>query len=109
MVLRGALKDLPISLVDSKYLETSSWHLFPIFLSDSGIREKAQAALKEAGIGCTPFYERSLNQEKVFNKFTEGEWTTASKMAGSVLCLPMNPFVTKDDISYVADNLKKVL
>lgn len=104
-----ALKDLPINLVDSKYLETSSWHLYPVFLSDSGIREKAQAAFKEAGIGCTPFYERSLNQEKVFNKFTDGEWAEAEKMAGTVLCLPMNPFITQEDVSYVAENLKKVL
>ena len=104
-----ALKDLPINLVDASYIETSSWYLYPVFLGDAGIRAKAQEAFKEAGIGCTPFYERSLNQEKVFNKFSEGEWTIASKMAGTVICLPMNPFITEDDVAYVAENLKKVL
>lgn len=102
------LEGLPFELLDSKFLELSSWHLYPIQFESVANREKAQKALQEKKIGCTAFYEKSMADEKVLSQF-EGESTNARDFAGKTLCLPIHPFLKEDDQKVIADVLKKAL
>ena len=46
-----------------------------------------------------------MSQEKALVKFI-GEKEEAEKFAGRVLCLPMNPFITEEEIRFVSDKIK---
>ena len=99
------LKFLNNSLLPEKYLPLSSWHLFPLKLRNNGMRKRLQSYLTEFGIGCASYYEKSMSQEKALIKFI-GEKEEAEKFAGRVLCLPMNPFITEEEIRFVSDKIK---
>jgi dTDP-4-amino-4,6-dideoxygalactose transaminase len=70
------------------------------------MRKRLQNYLAESGIGCASYYEKSMSQEKALANFV-GEKEEAEKFAGSVLCLPMNPFITEEEIRFVSGKIKK--
>ena len=94
------LKDLTI--LPDKFLETSSWHLYPIQLATKESRIGLAEKLKANEIGFTPFYERALHQEKVLDQY-QGETEQSEQFAGRTLCLPMNPFLTQSEIDTVVN------
>lgn len=98
--------ELPITLLNDRHLETSSWHLYPIRVANSEIREKLQAHLQKHEIGCTPFYDQAMHQMKVLKNFKEGETKKAEELAGRSICLPMNPFLKEEDIQKVTSTIK---
>ena len=101
-------KHLPTTvgaLPEEKFLELSSWHLFPLKLESSEVRKALQKHLQEASIGCAPYYERSMSQEPALKSFF-GEREEAEKLAGRVLCLPMTPFLDEKSVLKVSDNIK---
>lgn len=102
------LKGLDLDLVDEKFLQTSAWHLYPIQLKDASTREALQAHLKSKDIGSTPFYDVALSQE-IPMKNCEGEKEVSEKKAGATICLPMHPFLTRDDAKTVADEIRNFL
>ncbi len=105
-----ALEGLPVRLLDKKFIETSSWHLYPICLASKDQRAKLQAHLQSKNIGCTPFYERAQTEEPALEKYKHlGEDQNARAFAGTVLCLPIHPFISKADVETVAAALKEVL
>ena len=97
---------LTINLIPQKYLESSSWHLYPIQLESRETREKMQAFFKKNEIGCTPFYDQALHQMKVLNKFS-GETENAEKFAGCTLCLPINPLLKASEVEEVVETIRK--
>lgn len=103
-----ALKELEVEILPDHYIESSSWHLYPIKLANKDQRVGLQEHLKNQGIGTTPFYERAMSQEKALGGYS-GEDTVAKSLAGRMLCLPMNPFVTKDDVKEVAREIANFL
>lgn len=104
----NALKELPIKLLKDDFLETSSWHLYPIQLESVSQREKVQAHFKEVNIGCTPFYDSALIDQKPIDK-SPGEYEVARNFAGKTICLPMHPFVSNEDIAFIKEELTKAL
>jgi dTDP-4-amino-4,6-dideoxygalactose transaminase len=101
-----ALADLPVSTLPEKYLCLSSWHLYPVQLQTIEQREQLMSFLREKGIGCTPFYERTMSQESPLSQY-EGEDHNARNFAGKTICLPMNPFLTEDAVNEVAQAIKE--
>lgn len=97
-----ALKELPIEIPEEKYNCLSSWHLYPVRLENSAVRERLAGFLKDKGIATAPFYERALSQEGALAGF-EGEDEEAKNLAGRVLCLPMNPFLSYEQVQYVKE------
>lgn len=95
-----------IEILDGKFINCSSWHLFPIKVKDEKIRKELQAFLADKKIGNTPFYERTLSQEKSLGGY-EGENENSLNLAGRVICLPMHPFLSKEDISFVSTAIKE--
>ena len=99
------LSEISHALPEEKFLELSSWHLFPLKLESIEVRKSLQKRLQEADIGCAPYYEKSMSQEPALKNF-HGEREEAEKLAGRVLCLPMTPFLDEKSILKVTDNIK---
>lgn len=104
-----ALKGLDVRILPAAFLETSSWHLYPIHMKTTEERIELQAKLKENEIGCTPFYDQALSEMGPLSKY-EGEDEVSKSFAGKTICLPMNPFMSQEDVNevskVVADFLK---
>jgi dTDP-4-amino-4,6-dideoxygalactose transaminase len=90
----------------NKYLSLSSFHLFPILLESQNIRQKLGEYLAEKGIGTAPFYLKSLAQEDAFSH-CQGECHNANKMAGRIICLPLNPTLDETQLKTVTDEIQR--
>ena len=100
------LPNLLDAMPNSKFLELSSWHLFPLRLESIEVRKSLQKRLQEADIGCAPYYEKSMSQEPALKDF-HGEREEAEKLAGRILCLPLTPFLDEQSILKVSNNIKE--
>ena len=102
------LKNIEIQIPDEKFLEISSWHLFPIQLKNREFKYALKEYLTEHKIGSALFYEKAMPEEKPL-KDVEGEKEKALTFAARTLCLPMNPFLTDDEINTVCKTVEKFL
>lgn len=102
----NALQGLPVKVLPENFICLSSWHLYPVQCESSEVREKLMNFLRDKEIGCTPFYERTLSQEPALQGY-EGEDEKARGFAGHTLCLPMNPFMSEQDVAEVAQAIKE--
>lgn len=102
------LEGLKAGLLDKKYITTSSWHLYPIQLKDKAQAQKLIDHLKGKEIGIAPFYEKALSQEASLSHL-EGEKTESERKAGATICLPIHPFLTSDEVKFIADEVKACL
>lgn len=101
-----ALQGLPIRMVPEKFLNLSSWHLFPIGVANREMKYKLKDFLTAEGIGNALFYEKALPEEGPISK-CEGETARSIEFAANTLCLPMHPFLTDADIEAVRVALAK--
>jgi dTDP-4-amino-4,6-dideoxygalactose transaminase len=101
-----ALKGLPIRMVPEKFLNLSSWHLFPIGVESKEQKYKLKDYLTQNGIGNALFYEKALPEEGPIAHY-EGETKNSITFAGQTLCLPMHPFLTDEEINLVKATLQK--
>ena len=95
-----------LKLLPSSFLPRSSWHLYPVQLASVEIRKRLQNFLKSKGIASAPFYEKALSQEAALAGLS-GEDKMASSLAGRILCLPIHPFLSEEEIQIVADTVGK--
>jgi len=102
------LKNLEIGLLPAKYLETSSWHLYPIRMANREQKYALQQFLKAKEIGSALFYEKSLPEERPLMN-AAGEKQVGPQFAAQCICLPLNPFLTSDDINTVCGAIKEFL
>lgn len=90
---------------------SSSWAQYTIQLSvPSGNgtfnREALQAKLKGKGIPSMVYYPTPMSQQTAFKEVHKYTLTpNAQRLAKSVLSLPMHPYLTRQDIRFVAENL----
>lgn len=94
------LAPLPLRLSPETFLEHSSWHLFPIRCQDASERKELMSFLKERQIGTALFYEKALTEEMPLQEFP-GDVTVAPEFNQQVLCLPLNPFLSLEQLEYV--------
>lgn len=99
------LKDLPIEMVPEKYLPISSWHLFPIRLSTREEKYALKEHLAKSSIGSALFYEKAMAEELPCADI-EGEKKNALPFAAKTLCIPMNPFITPEQVDEVVACIK---
>jgi dTDP-4-amino-4,6-dideoxygalactose transaminase len=92
--------------VPEKYLNLSSWHLFPIRAKNRDEKYKLKDFLTENKIGSALFYEKAMAEELPLTQFA-GEKENALDFAARTLCLPMNPFLTEEKIDLVAQTIAK--
>ena len=95
-----------VKLISQKYLNYSSWHLFPIFVADEEQRKKLIEHLTSKKIGTGLYYPQAMSQFKTLASFKEqGEWIKAEEFGKKVLCLPMHSFLELEQIQYIAKEI----
>lgn len=86
----------------------SSWAQYTIQVSDKNEREALQAFLKEHGVPTMVYYPKPMHLQTAFSE--EKEYVSCSiseKLCETVLSLPMHPYLTDDEVSFVSDLVRK--
>lgn len=102
--------DLPLSHVP---LQDHAWHLFPIVLNAKAniTRNNLIEKLAEAGIGTSVHYKplHHMTYYKERYKLNATDYPNAEKTWQGNLSLPLYPFMTEGDLTYICDTLKQIL
>ncbi len=97
-----------LELVPQSYTKTSSWHLFPVRLETQEKKYALKEFLGAKSIGSALFYEKAMPEEAPL-KDVPGEKENAITFAHKTICLPMHPFLTREDVKLVSDTVKEFL
>ena len=97
-----------ISIPVIKKDRTSVWAQFSIRVEQ---REVVQRKLKAKGIPTAVHYPMPLHLQECFAYLAgkKGDFPIAEKVSVEILSLPMNPYLTEEEIDYITTNLIKIL
>lgn len=89
----------------------SSWAQYTIQLNDEETRDRLQAALKEAGIPSMVYYPKPMHKQEAFAgyDYKDEDCPNTTKLCGTVLSLPMHPYMKDEDIDLVVKTIEKNL
>ncbi len=89
----------------------SSWAQYTVRLESREERDRVQAELKEKGIPTMVYYPKPMHLQKAFDdaKNHDLDCGVTERLCGTVLSLPMHPYLKDEDIRTVAQALKEVL
>ena len=89
----------------------SSWAQYTVQLPVGVNREELQAKLKAQGIPTMVYYPRPMHLQGAFEgtDSADVECPVTDRLCATVLSLPMHPYLTKEEVKTVAENLKKAL
>ena len=94
-----------LKLLPTECVETSSWHLFPIRMKNREEAKSLVTHLQGKGIGCSDiYYAKSMAMEPALDG-VKGEREVANSMAGRVVCIPITPFLTSEDIKLISTEI----
>ncbi|WP_423186027.1 DegT/DnrJ/EryC1/StrS family aminotransferase [Alishewanella sp. d11] len=84
---------------------TSVWAQYTVRVQN---RDQLQATLQHAGIPTAVHYPLPLHMQECFQYLglRQGDFPVSEQAAQQVMSLPMNPFLTDEEIKYVIDILK---
>ena len=89
----------------------SSWAQYTIQLKDRATRDDVQAALKEKGIPTMVYYPKPMHCQQAFG--ITGEYgfdcSNTAALCGTVLSLPMHPYLSDADIAEVVNALREAM
>jgi dTDP-4-amino-4,6-dideoxygalactose transaminase len=82
------------------------WHLLVVRVRG---RDALATALREKGIGTGLHYPVALNQQPAFAFLGKGtgHYPIAERLCSEILSLPMDPFLTREQVRHVTDALKQ--
>lgn len=85
---------------------TSVWAQYTVRVQD---RDQVQEKLKENGIPTAVHYPMPLHMQECFQYLgiKQGAFPIAEQVAKEVMSLPMNPFLTDEEIAYIVNTVKK--
>ena len=83
---------------------SSAWAQYSIRVKN---RDVMQEKLKEKGIPTAVHYPMPLHLQECFDYlgYQKGDFPVAEKVSEEIMSLPMNPYVTEQDIEYIAQRL----
>jgi len=83
---------------------TSAWAQYSIRVQN---RDELQAKLKEKGIPTAVHYPMPLHLQECFEYlgYHDGDFPIAERVSEEIMSLPMNPYLTDDEIEYIAEAL----
>ena len=93
----------------------SSWAQYTIQLPTEEKRNALQAALKEAGIPSMVYYPKPMHQQTAFQNAqcimhnAQLNCDVAERLCGTVLSLPMHPYIEPSDIESICSTLLAAL
>jgi len=90
---------------------THVYHQYTIRITEEygHTREELMTFLMENEIGCGIYYPKPLHLHEHFRKmgYKEGDFPVSEKLAKEVLSLPVNPFVTEENVEMIVDKIKR--
>ena len=105
-IARSYTKDLDNSLIKpiTKEKRTSVWAQYTVRVKN---RDQIQEKLKESGIPTAVHYPMPLHLQECFQYlgYQKGSFPVAEKVSKEVLSLPMNPFLSVEEISYISSEI----
>ncbi|WP_321470615.1 DegT/DnrJ/EryC1/StrS family aminotransferase [Halarcobacter sp.] len=95
-------KDLILPYVDGK--ATSAWAQYSIRVKN---RDDLQVMLKEQGIPTAVHYPKPLHIQECFKYlgYKEGDFPISEIISSEIMSLPMNPYLTDEEIEYIVGKL----
>lgn len=101
-----ALKSSPLEVQSPQVVEgnTSVWAQYTLLSKEP---ETLQERLKEKGIPSVRYYSVPLHLQPVFSRlgYEKGEFPVTERVAAEGLSLPMNPYLSKEEVRRVAEAL----
>lgn len=99
-----ALKDKDLILPHINKNSTSAFAQYSIRVKNRG---EIQAKLKELGIPTAVHYPIPLHLQECFEYlgYKKGDFPISELVSSEIMSLPMNPYVSDDEISYISNNI----
>jgi perosamine synthetase len=95
--------------------ESHSWYLFSLTLDEkkaSVSRDKLVSELKERGVEADVSWPVPIHLQRYFREqfgFKEGDFPNAEKLSKSIFQLPIQPFLSEEDLHRVSSTVKEIL
>ncbi len=70
-------------------------------------RDELMAYLRERGIGCGAYYPRPVNTQTAYAKWNIRSLPVCEKLSKTVLSIPMTPYLTNDELSYIIETMNE--
>lgn len=89
----------------------SSWAQYTILLPENINRDKLQEYLKLKNIPSAVYYPIPLNEHKPYNRYpvSKSGLSVTYYLSKNVLSLPMHPYLKKDEIVYISENINNFI
>ncbi len=94
--------NLILPFIDDKC--TSAWAQYSVRVKN---RDEKQVFLKEKGIPTAVHYPMPLHLQECFKYlgYKQGDFPISEIVSQEIMSLPMNPYVTDEEINYICENL----
>jgi dTDP-4-amino-4,6-dideoxygalactose transaminase len=105
---RQLLKGTPIRLPEEKPYE---FHTFVNFVSQCDRRDELQKHLADKGVQTVVHYNTPIHLQPAAESLgcVRGQFPVTEKLCATILALPANQTLSRDDIIYVSDEIRRVL
>ena len=102
------LKGTPIRLPEERPYE---FHTFVNFVSQCDRRDELQKHLADKGVQTVVHYNTPIHLQPAAEPLgcVRGQFPVTEKLCASILALPANQTLSRDDIIYVSDEIRRVL
>ncbi len=89
----------------------SSWAQYTIKLKDREQRDGLQNYLNENGIPTMVYYPKPMHEQTAYKdlNYPAGSCPTTEKLSGTVLSLPIHPYISEEDINLVCEKVVEFL
>jgi len=103
---KSALKEADVQLPITSPGNNHTWHQFGILCSR---RDGLQAHLKEKGVDSMIYYPVPLHFHEPYKKYGHGEGSlpVTERVCREVLCLPIHPHLTDEQVMHAAECVKE--
>jgi dTDP-4-amino-4,6-dideoxygalactose transaminase len=105
---RELLKTVPIHLPKEKAYE---FHTFVNFVSQCDHRDKLQKHLANKGVQTAVHYNTAIHLQPAAESLgcRKGQFPITERLCETILALPANQTLTRDDITYVSNEIRTAL
>ena len=104
----NALKNAKVVLPFVDKNINSAWAQYSVQVKN---RDELQATLKEQGIPTAVHYPMPLHLQECFTYlgYKKGDFPIAEAVSSKIMSLPMNPYVTDEEVDYIKESITNVL
>jgi len=87
---------------------TSAWAQYSIRVNN---RDEVQVKLKKTGIPIAVHYPMPLHMQECFKYlgYKKGDFPVAERISEEIMSLPMNPYLSDEEIEYISSTLKDIV